>query len=121
MEFTSEQCDDMTKATVTEFMTEVVGMIQVPIAAETLAAHASFAYNIGIEGYKRSTALRLTNADDTKGGCNAMMNWSALTIKKIKYDCRIQQNQINVNGCRGLINRRNEEIKLCLSGVPNVN
>lgn len=82
-------------------MLEIVPEIRYPISAPTLAAHTSFAYNIGLAGYKRSSTLRLTNQGDVAGGCKAMALWN-------KADGKVS---------KGLINRRNEEIKLCLSGV----
>lgn len=98
---TKEQCDLLSQSRVGQFMLQIVPEIRYPISAPTLAAHTSFAYNIGLEGYKRSSTLRLTNQGDTAGGCRAMALW----------------NKANGVVSKGLINRRNEEIKLCLSGV----
>lgn len=39
------------------------------------AAHTSFAYNIGIAGYRRSSVSRLFNAGDRIGACRFMRNY----------------------------------------------
>lgn len=96
-----EECRALTQSRVGMFMLQIVPMIQVPLTADTLAAHTSFAYNIGVEGYKRSSTLRLTNQGNLRGGCNAMGLWN-------KADGVVVQ---------GLINRRKKEIALCLKGI----
>lgn len=98
---TKDQCNLLSQSRIGQFMLEIVPEIRYPVSAPTLAAHTSFAYNIGLAGYKRSSTLRLTNQGDVAGGCRAMMLWN-------KADGKVS---------KGLINRRNEEIKLCLSGV----
>lgn len=105
---TPEQCNAAEQTTIGQFLSEVSALIAVQVSAPTLAAHTSFAYNIGMAGYKRSTALRLTNAGKIAQGCSAMMIWHTAGGK----DCTDPQ-----NGCTGLISRRQAEIKLCLSGI----
>lgn len=76
-----------------------------PIAPETRAALISFSYNVGGSAMRKSTAVRLINQGKIEQGCKALSYW----------------NKARVNGklkvVKGLVNRRNEEIKLCLSGV----
>lgn len=105
---TKQQCDYLTQSRIGMFMFQVVDKLQVPLPPETLAAHTSFAYNIGLDGYGRSSALRLTNAGDVKGGCYAMMKWVTAGGK----DCSVRS-----NNCYGLFLRRQDEVKLCLQGV----
>jgi len=105
---TREECSQLTNSRVGQFMTQVYGLIAVEVPPETLAAHTSFAYNIGLAGYARSKALEETNEGNIAAGCLAMANWYTAGGK----DCRIKS-----NGCYGLINRRNDEIELCLSGL----
>ena len=105
---TKQQCDLLTQSRIGMFMFQVAGNITVPVSPNMLAAHTSFAYNIGIDGYKRSSTLRLTNAGDYKGGCNAMMKW----ITAGGRDCSVRS-----NNCYGLFLRRQDEVKLCLQGV----
>ncbi len=76
-----------------------------PIAPQTRAALISFSYNVGGNAMRKSTAVRLINQGKVEKGCNALGMW----------------NKARVNGklkvVKGLVNRRNEEIKLCLSGL----
>lgn len=105
---TKQQCDLLTQTRIGIFMSQVVAKLAVPLSPETLAAHTSFAYNIGLEGYGRSTTLRLTNAGEPKNGCYAMMKW----ITAGGRDCSVRS-----NNCYGLFLRRQDEVKLCLQGV----
>ncbi|AWM37010.1 Lysozyme RrrD [Gemmata obscuriglobus] len=105
---TKEACDALTKSRVGQFMAQVHALHKVELSPATLAAHTSMAYNIGIAAYARSTTLRLTNAGNIAAGCRAMANWYTAGGK----DCRVRS-----NNCYGLINRRNDEIALCLAGL----
>lgn len=105
---TKDECDALSKTTIARFAGAVSNKLTVEVSPPTLAAHTSFAYNIGMEGYGRSSALRLSNAGDLEGGCRAMMIWHTAGGK----DCRIRE-----NNCYGVITRRHDEIALCLSGI----
>lgn len=65
------------------------------------AAYRSLAYNVGVRGAGRSTATRRLNAGDIKGGCAAIGWW----------------NKAGGRVVRGLVNRRSEEVSLCLRGL----
>lgn len=65
------------------------------------AAYISLAYNVGIRGAGRSTATRRLNAGDIKGGCAALGWW----------------NKAGGRVVGGLVNRRAEEVALCLRGL----
>ena len=66
-----------------------------------LAAAVSFAYNIGGAAYCKSTTAKRFNANDFKGGCDAMMSWVYAGGNKIQ----------------GLVNRRAQERELCKTGL----
>jgi lysozyme len=66
-----------------------------------LASAVSFAYNIGGGGYCHSSVAKKFNQHDFNGACNAMMLWVYAGGHK-------QQ---------GLINRREQEVKLCKTGL----
>lgn len=101
IKLTKEECAALTQSRIGVFMFDIIPHITQNLSADTLAAHTSFAYNIGIEGYKRSTTLRLTNKGDIVGGCRAMALWN-------KVDGKVS---------KGLVNRRNKEIALCVKGI----
>lgn len=107
-ELTQTQCDTLNKSKIGQFMAEVANKLTVPVSPETLASHTSFAYNIGITAYARSSTLKLTNAHKIAQGCRAMAKWETAGGR----DCTVRE-----NGCYGLVVRRNDEIKLCLEGV----
>lgn len=66
-----------------------------------IIAATSLAYNIGQANYARSTARRLWNAGDLKGGCNALLRW----------------NRAGGRVVRGLVNRRAAEYRVCMAGL----
>lgn len=69
-------------------------------------AYVSFAYNVGINAFCKSTMARLANAGDKVGSCNQFDRWVYVAGK----DCRIKE-----NNCAGIVKRRKEEKELCLS------
>ncbi|MEO0485262.1 MAG: lysozyme [Pseudomonadota bacterium] len=70
------------------------------LTPERDAAYVSLAYNVGIYGAGRSTATRRLNAGNIAGGCRAIGWW----------------NKAGGRVVRGLVNRRAEEVALCLRG-----
>lgn len=66
-----------------------------------LAAAISLSYNIGNAAYNRSTVARRFSAGNWRGACDAFLMWSKAGGKTVK----------------GLLNRRNAERKLCLTGL----
>lgn len=68
---------------------------------EELAAATSLAYNIGSANYNRSTVAKRFERGDHTGACDAFLMWRYAGGREVK----------------GLLNRRRDERKLCLSGV----
>lgn len=62
-------------------------------------ALVSLAYNVGVSGVCKSTALRKMNAGDRQGGCDALLMWRYAGGKEVQ----------------GLLNRRKDERKVCLT------
>jgi len=104
--FTDRQCSQMLKRRLAEdYRAGLHRYFTAETKAERLTAHrdaayVSLAYNVGIRGAGRSTATRRLNAGDVVGGCKALGWWN-------KAGGRI---------VRGLVNRRSEEVALCLWG-----
>jgi len=65
------------------------------------AAAISLAFNVGTGAYCRSTADRRFDAGDWKGGCQAIGRFNMAGGRVVK----------------GLVNRRNAEIKICMKGA----
>lgn len=69
-------------------------------------AYVSFAYNVGVNAFCKSTMLRLANQGDRIGSCNQFDRWMYVAGR----DCRIKS-----NNCSGIAKRREDEKQLCLS------
>lgn len=80
--------------------------ITAPMTQGQYDAYVSFAYNVGVNAFCKSTMARLANAGDKISSCNQFDRWVYVAGK----DCRIKANK-----CSGIVNRRKEEKTLCLS------
>ena len=69
-------------------------------------AYVSFAYNVGVNAFCKSTMAKLANQGDRVASCNQFDRWVYVAGK----DCRIAS-----SNCRGIAKRRAEEKALCLS------
>ncbi len=100
--YTHAECDAMLQKAAGEFQEQVLRCT--PVLADRpyqLAAATSLAYNIGASAYCRSTVARRFNAGDTKGACDAFLMWRFAGGREV----------------RGLLNRRKDERRICLTGV----
>jgi GH24 family phage-related lysozyme (muramidase) len=104
--YTKAQCDAM-------FAHEVIDYrdgLQPAFTRDTIAArltihrhvaYVSLAYNVGVHGTSKSTAVRRLNRGDVAGACEALGWW----------------NKAGGRVVRGLVNRRSEETELCMRGL----
>ncbi len=99
---THEDCDRMTAKAVAEFEGAIRHCLPYNLPVKMRAAFTVTAYNIGSNGFCRSTMSRRALAGDLRGACDALMMWTKAGGKVV----------------RGLVNRRTAERKLCLEGVP---
>jgi lysozyme len=79
---------------------EIKRLVKVPLTNNMLNSLISFTYNVGINGFRQSTMLRLLNSGADKN------------IVAEQFDRWVYDNGVKV---KGLINRRNAEKKLFLS------
>jgi len=79
---------------------DIKNLVKVPLSNNQLNSLISFVYNVGINGFKASTMLRLINSGADKN-----------TVAE-QFDRWVYDNGVKV---KGLINRRNAEKKLFLS------
>lgn len=100
-EYTPKQCLKLLENRVAEFNFAVRENTKVKMSAKREAALTSFAYNVGIKAFKKSTLLKKLNAGDTVGACNELDKWVYVGRMYV----------------RGLANRRKQEKALCLDGV----
>ena len=99
---TLEECNTLFQTELYSYMQDVDKLVTVPLTDSRRAALTSFAYNVGVANFKRSTLLKKLNRGDTRGACNELSKW--VFAKGIKL--------------RGLARRREAERRLCLQGLP---
>jgi GH24 family phage-related lysozyme (muramidase) len=104
--YTPEQCKEMLAREVREYREALHAYFTPATQARRLtperdAAYTDLAYNAGIRAAGRSTATRRLNAGDIAGGCKALGWW----------------NKAGGRVVRGLVNRRANGVRLCLSGL----
>jgi len=108
---TPEMCADLLAKESAKFEGAVERLVTVPMSAPRKTALTSFAYNVGIGNFKRSTLLKRINAQDPNA-CEELSKWVYVKRK----DCRIAK-----NNCMGIVHRRQAERELCEMGeVANV-
>lgn len=71
------------------------------IPIKSYVAFVSFAYNVGVGNFCKSTLARKVNAGDIVGACNELPRWTRAGGRVL----------------RGLVNRRSAEQDLCLEGA----
>ena len=105
--YSNRECRNLLEKHIQIHANYVQDAVTYPIAPETMAALISFSYNVGGSAMRKSTAVKLINQGKIEQGCKALGMWNKARINgKLKV-------------VKGLVNRRNEEIKLCLSGLQS--
>ena len=99
--FTEDQCLSQLAKDLEKHDKEMIKHIKVSLSDEEHAAYLSFVYNVGVGNFKSSTLLKNLNANKRDEACNQLTRWVFAKGKKL----------------RGLVTRREEERKLCLSGL----
>ncbi|MBR9840249.1 MAG: lysozyme [Rhodobacteraceae bacterium] len=103
---TEAECSAMLGRRLLEFRSGLHGYLTADTKSRRLpytrdAAYGSFAYNVGVAGAGKSTAVKRLNAGDIAGGCEALTWW----------------NKAGGRVLRGLVARRAEERDMCLLGA----
>ena len=115
LKFTDEDCKVMNSKEFEKYLNHVYSRTEMK-NPELLSAHGLFTYNIGMAGYDRSMVLREYKKGNFEKSCHAMMNWNGLTHNGIKYNCNRPENS-KVKGCKGIVNRRKQEVDYCLASL----
>lgn len=102
-QYTVDECKAMLGDALVEFETNMRRCLNNPdkIPDKPYVAFLSLSYNIGTGAFCRSTVARKANAGDLKGACDAILMWNRAGGRVIQ----------------GLVNRRQDERKMCLEGV----
>lgn len=99
--FSSDACHELLASDLRIASDAVERLVTVEIPDHTKAAMISFTYNVGTNNLKRSTLLKLVNEGKWIEACHELPKWVYAKGKKLK----------------GLVNRRQAEMKLCLGNV----
>lgn len=95
--YTQQECDALLQKDFIKIQRQVDALVKVSLDNHTQASLYSFAFNVGITAFARSTLLNKLNAGDKHGACEEMKRWVYAGGKVWK----------------GLINRREMESALC--------
>jgi len=98
--YSDKACDALLIKHLAPVKTAVDNAVTVPLDRYTRAALYSFAYNVGVSAFKRSSLLRHINAGNTRQACDDLRRWVYVNKKRN----------------RGLINRREIDRQVCLMG-----
>lgn len=101
--YTAAECDAMFARRLVQFEAGLDRHLTAPdgVPAQSKIAFVSWAYNVGTGAAGRSTLVRKLNAGDLVGACRELPRW----------------NKDNGRVIPGLVNRRADELRLCLAGV----
>ncbi len=86
---------------VNKFEGAIKQCVKVPLSQTEYDAWVKFTYNIGSSAFCNSTAVRLLNQGEYKAACDQMLRWVFVGPNKVQ----------------GLVNRRQKEHALCISGL----
>lgn len=103
--FNEKQAEDLLLRDLAAYEAGVRKAVQVKLNDDQIGALVSFAYNIGIGGFRNSSALRYINARDIKEGGNRLLLWNKGTVNGVKVELK------------GLTYRRMSERDLLVDGV----
>lgn len=74
--YTIDQCKAMLVRSLESYALGVEGCISRPMPDTTYIAFVSLAYNIGTGGFCKSSVVRLYNAGNHRGACDAMLRFN---------------------------------------------
>jgi lysozyme len=100
--FTKQECSDLLLKSLPKYWNQIASCIHVDLPDSPKAALISAAYNAGPAAVCKSPMVAKMNAGAVKDGCNAFRGWYVHARGKL---------------VKGLVNRRNGEADLCLSGL----
>ncbi|HGJ5879094.1 MAG TPA: lysozyme, partial [Arsenophonus nasoniae] len=102
--YTKEDCDKWLDDDLNAVKRYVDPLVKVNINTLTQAALYSFAYNVGVGNFGKSTLLKKLNANDRKGACDEMKRWVYVDGRKWK----------------GLMTRREIESVICFGDLSHL-
>lgn len=98
---TKKECVYLLQTEIDKFTEGILKLYSGPLTQGELDAYVSFAYNVGLGAFERSTLLAKLRSGDRIGACNELKRWVYAKGQKLP----------------GLVARRGAENKTCLSGL----
>lgn len=80
---TDAQCQALLEGELGRVIAQVDQLVTAPLPATRLAALGSFAYNVGVGNFKKSTLLRRLNAGEGSAACVELDRWVYAKGKKL--------------------------------------
>ncbi|QXX23584.1 lysozyme [Salmonella enterica subsp. salamae] len=99
--YTDAECDALLNKDLALVAVRIDPLIKASIPNSERAAFYSFAYNVGVGAFARSTLLKKLNTGDQAGACNELKRWTYAGGKQWK----------------GLVTRREIEHEVCTWGL----
>lgn len=96
---TQREALDRLKQSADEHGQGITKCIKVPLSQNEYDAYVSFAYNVGVGKFCKSTLVKKLNAGDYVGACKELLKWNKAGGKVLP----------------GLTKRRQKEYELCIS------
>ena len=100
--WSKEQCDAVLQKNIEKHSTGLLKCVKVPLNQNQFDALSSWAFNVGVGAACGSTLVKLLNQGLYAQACQQLPKWSRAGGKEV----------------RGLLNRRNAEMALCLKPMP---
>jgi lysozyme len=73
---TDEAAEDILRLDLQKFERAVAQAVEVPVTQKQFDALVSFAFNIGVQGFRRSTVVKRLNQGDHLSAAEAMLMWN---------------------------------------------
>ncbi|HGJ5877303.1 MAG TPA: lysozyme [Arsenophonus sp.] len=108
--YTQEDCDKWLDDDSNAVKRYVDPLIKVDVKTLTQAAPYSFAYNVGVGNFAKSTLLKKLNAEDPQGAFEAIKQW--VYVKDEKRHIKVKS--------KGLMNRREIESVICYGDLSHL-
>lgn len=110
--YTAIECNKLEADYLAKMLAKMDKCITEPLTFDEWVAYGHFTYNIGTEGFCKSTLVKKLNSGDRKGACLAMGSWTYIRKNGVLVNCRDPKHK-----CGGVPKRRDYEVKMCLDAL----
>ena len=126
---TDEECDELLVKELTDFNTQMMKSVKVPLPEHMEVAYTSLVWNIGIGAWNNSTLLKKLNNKEYAEACKQILRWNKVTVPPAQASAYQKRGEVCTQlpsgnfSCtvKGLTNRRTDEYKVCIGENVDVN